>query len=213
VLSTLRALAVLLLVAGAANPAAAASVLVDFEGGTAPCGFSSTTALRTLASAPGLGFGSAPSLGGGALDGGTVLGACGAFGIAPRSGDSFLAFNRGGVYLGGGRAVDPERLTFEEGASRVSIWASGGGGGTSFSMEVFGAGDILLGSDDADVPPGAWGLLEFAAAEIRSIWLRETGGDNAFVFDDLTYETIPEPATGLLLGIALAGASRRPRRA
>jgi hypothetical protein len=207
VLAILRALALLVLVAASASRATAASVQVDFEGGTAPCGFASTTALRTLASAPGVTFGSTSALAGGA-----VLDACATFGVAPRSGDSFLAFNRGGIYLGGGRAIDPEQLSFEEGASRVSIWASGGARATSFLMEAFGAGDVPLGSDEAEVGPGAWGLLELAAAEIRSIRLRETGGDNSFVFDDLSYDTIPEPATGLLLAIALAGSRGRRAR-
>lgn len=199
--------AALLCVAGSAE---AVSVLVDFEGVDGVCGFADTAALRTLDAAPGVTFG-AP----GALDGGAILHRCAAFGVVPRSGDHYLAFNRGAAYADGGRPTDPQSLSFADGASRVSIWASGGNGlGTSFLMEAFGTGGTPLGTDSATTAQGAWSQLEIVADAIRFIRLTETGGDNAFVFDDLSYDMVPEPATGLLLALGLAGLwwSGPPRR-
>ena len=190
----------------AAGPATAASVEVDFEVAGAPCGFADTAALRTLDAVPGLGFAS-----GAAQDGGGVLDRCGSFGVAPRSGDRMLAFNRGAGYPDGGRPTDPEVLTFDDATSRVSIWASGGAGATSFLMEAFDASGNALASAATSVEPGSWGLLEILAGEIASVRLSETGGDNSFVFDDLSFETIPEPATGLLLGLTLLAACRGRR--
>ncbi len=185
---------------GLAVSAEATTIQVDFEGGDAPCGFQEAAALRTLDAAPGLTFGA-----GAGFDGGAVLDGCANFGIVPRSGDHFLAFNRAGDYLDGGRATDPQSLGFEDSAARVSIWASGGLSETSFLMEAFGTGGTPLGSDSVIVAIGAWGLLEIDAAGIRFIRLTEIGGDNSFVFDDLSYDTVPEPATGLLIGLALVG--------
>jgi len=209
-----RALAiVLVLLAVSADRATAATILVDFEGGSAPCLFQDTTALRTLPGAPGLAFAAAEPLGGGA-----VLAGCANFGVLPRSGDHFLAFNRGLGYSDGGTPTDPQSLVLDRAASRVSVWASGGRGGTSFLMEAFDASGGLVASDDEIVVGGTWAMLEIEAGAIFSVRLRETGSDNSFAFDDFSYDTIPEPASGLLLALALVaarrlGAARRARPA
>lgn len=198
----------LALLAAAVPAAHAASVLVDFETGEAPCGFAETTALQTLPGAPGLAF-QGPQ----ARHGGGLLGGCAGFGVAPRSGDAFLAFNRGGRFSDDGRATDPETLLFSGGASRVSIWASGGHASTSFLLEAFDGDGSLLGSAITTAAAGAWSLLEIAAPEIASVRLHETGGDNSFVFDDLSWDGLPEPGTGPLIVLALAAAGgARPRR-
>jgi hypothetical protein len=192
---------VLTAVAGTAGSAFALSVSVDFEGAGGACGFAEGSPLRSLPAAPGLAFESAA----GPLGGGAVLGDCAGFGIGARSGESFLAFNRAGRYSDDGRANDPETLHFEDGASRVSIWASGGHQRTSFQMDAFDLDGVLLGSTQIVSLPHTWAVLELVFPDIRSVLLTETGGDNAFVFDDLAYESlgVPEPTTALLLSIGV----------
>ena len=80
------------------------ATVIDFDGGTEPCSFNQTTALRAELAAQGVTF-DGP---GGALDGGGILDECSNFSVTGHSAPNFLAFNSGGNYLGGGTAIDPK---------------------------------------------------------------------------------------------------------
>lgn len=183
------------------------------ELGLRPINFSDTIPLRD--EYPGVSF-SGP----GPADGGAIVNVNGAFGIAPLSGDHFLAFNRtpgfAAMMLNGGLPQDPERITFTAELMRiVSIHGgSGFGFGTSYLLEAFGDNGVLLGTVQAAAGPSSYATLGFTSqVGIRSIRLTETSGANYFVYDNLTYLPIPAPggvaalATGLLVGLA-----RRSRR-
>ncbi len=156
---------------------------VDFEAG-GPCIFNSTNPLRSLYSGQGINF-SGPAN----LDGGAILDECGNFGIAPRSGTQFLAFNRahnGGVQmLNGGYPDDPETVTLSSPASRVSVWVGCGAQAARWQMDAYDGGGNLLGSNAIGTALGVWGELAVNAAGIRRVVVRETTGAPYFVWDDL----------------------------
>jgi len=189
-----------------ASQAATAST-IDFDGSPAPCVFSDTTALRSLASAPGVHFEGPAELAGGA-----ILDECSGFQVAPHSGDNFLAFNRGAMFEEE-RPRDAQTIRFDDPISSFSIWASGGETATQFQLTARGAGDSLLESVTIDVGELAWAQLAISSLAISSVVLQELGelgANNTFAYDTLTYTStaeisIPEPGTAVLLGLAGAG--------
>jgi hypothetical protein len=88
------------------------------------------------------------------------------------------------------------------------------------TIEVFDAANMSLGSlsfngvPDPNFPGGFAGLestVPFLRAEVR--WSPQT---EAFAFDNLRFEPVPEPGTMLLLGaglVGVVGATRRKRKA
>jgi hypothetical protein len=200
----------------AAGPAGAQVMTIDFDtapgGGTvvAPINFSETTRLTTLYAPLGVTF-SGP----GGNDGGAILNQDSNFGVNARSGVNFLAFNRdpNARLSDGGRPIDPETIAFATPQGQVSIFASGGFSANSFRIDAFDAGGSLIGSGTGTSGVGAYVQLSVAAAGIRSVVLTGTGAAPFFVYDDLSFTSVPEPSSLALTGVALAGAAcRRWRR-
>jgi hypothetical protein len=181
---------------------------VDANGNplTVPGSFSQTQPLRNEYSSLGVTF-SGP----GPLDGGAILNQSANFGVNARSTPNFLAFNRIATMANGGLARDPETLTFSGPVSSVSIWASGGGNPTSFRMEAFTSGGIGVGSSTVGSPGGGYAQLSIPnpTQPIGRITLTEIGGDGSFVYDDLEFAFIPEPAS---IGAVLVAGSLLLRR-
>ena len=175
-------------------------ITIDFDGTGAPGLFSQTSALRNLFEEDGLNF-----FGPGENDGGAILNQSGNFGIDARSGTDFLAFNRGVSYSDGGIATDPETLRFDGLVDFVSIWA-GGGGISSFTMEAF-LGDTLIATETITAPAEQWTELSISIQNLSGV----TGFDSVvltgdglpfFVFDDVSFNTVPEPGSTLLIAAA-----------
>jgi len=176
---------------------------IDFELG-GPINFASTFALTTEYSAQGVTF-SGPTPG----SGGGVLNVLSNFGVNPRSGSDFLAFNAGASYSGGvGNATSPETIAFDSAQTLVRIYASGGDSTNTLKMEAFDGGGASLGSVQVDAPGGDWALMEVSATGIRRVVLSQVAGDGIFLFDDLTFEPgsgpscQPDLTTGAIAGQA-----------
>ena len=184
---------------------------VDANGNplTAPTSFSASQPLRNEYASLGVTF-SGP----GPLDGGAILNQGGNFGVPARSTPNFLAFNRASALQNGGVPRDPETLTFSAPVSSVSIFASGGGQSTVFRMEAFTAGGIGVGSSTGNSPIGGYVQLSIPnpTQPIGRVTLTEVGGDAAFVYDDLEFTVIPEPATIGAALVTACGLLRRRRR-
>src|SRR5688572_1344157 len=85
-----------------------AQVQIDFEL-AGPCSFFSSFPLRDQYASLGIHF-----RGGLPLDGGAVLDTCGNFGIAPRSGVDFYAFNPSAMMGNGGIPRGPGEMIFDQ---------------------------------------------------------------------------------------------------
>jgi hypothetical protein len=180
------------------GPQPAPVTVIDFDDLTAPCVFRDTTALRERYSASGVHF-SGPG-----QDGGAILDMCGGFNVDARSGRNFLAFNRESAMSDGGLPADPEIIEFDLLMAYVSVYAAGGYNEDTFRMDAYDELGGLI--DTATVTTQTWAELSVSSpAGISRIVLTQTG-DEAFVYDDLSFQPIPEPTTLLLLafgGIAL----------
>ena len=177
---------------------------IDFDDVAAPCVFADTTALREQYSSLGVHF-----TGPGVNDGGAILNMCGNFGLDARSGENFLAFNRDSEMEDGGIPKEPETIEFDQLMRYVSIYAAGGRNVDSFTMDAYDALDNLIDTDA--VATQGWAELSVSSqAGISRIVLSQTG-NNAFVYDDLSFEVIPEPAT--LLTLAFGGLALLRKRA
>lgn len=188
-----------------AAAAAANAALIDFDNVTAPSTFASANPLRAEYAALGVTF-EGPST----LDGGAILNQLGGFGISARSAPNFLAFNRGSTMANGGTPRDPETIRFNVPALSASIYASGGTQATSFQMDAYLGGN-LVATDAISVPAQTWGLLNLSSpmGGFDRLVLTETGGDNAFLYDDFEFTLIPEPASLLLVLASVALLRRR----
>jgi hypothetical protein len=204
--------AILLTVWLASPDARGATIAINFDTDpnglpiTAPSAFSETKHLSELYASLGVHFG-----GPGDLDGGAILHQDSNFGVNARSGLRFLAFNRGAVMADGGVPRDPEKIRFDVLMSDLSVFVAGGGIVRTFVIEAFDANGNLVDSDT--VKTQAFSQLQVASPiGIRSVTLSvtEAGNHVAFVVDDLSGHTIPEPAGALLIGMAslLAGRLR-----
>ena len=184
--------------------AGASAIVIDFDhdaGGaplSAPDTFAATTPLTNLYASLGVHFS------GVAGNSGSILNAGSGFGVAPRSGPNFLAFND--ISTGAGEAI-----TLDIAATEVSIWVAGGSSGSNvFTMEVFDAGNILLGSHT--ISAGSFALLDVAANGITKAVIT-VRGDCCFVMDDLTIaQQVPAPATPVLIVLGLVGLGLFRRR-
>lgn len=180
----------------------ASATTITFDDLIAPAMFSGTVPLTDQYASSGVIF-SGPTNGAG----GAVLALAGNFGVTPHSGSNFLAFNREGY------AVDPETLTFTSLVNSVSIYAAGGQVEDTFIMRAFDSSRNLLATDT--VFTQGWDLLSvFSTTGIKYVDLIQRG-DNAFVYDDLSFAAaaVPEPSTFLLFGLGLLGAGLMRRRA
>jgi hypothetical protein len=181
---------------------------------TAPDLFENTTRLTEVYAPLGIHFFGPDGSNG--RDGGAILDQKGNFGVAALSGPNFLAFNRGIPMMDGGNPQDPEIITFDMLATNISIFAAGGHDIKTFLMEGFDADGMLVASDT--VITQGWAELEVAwSLGIRSVRLSVTipdpGFSNAFVFDDLSVDFVPEPSTiSLLICAAAIGLALRFRK-
>jgi hypothetical protein len=177
----------------------------------APNGFAEQNPLRNEYASLGVTF-SGPS----ALDGGAILDQFGNFGVNARSGRNFLAFNGESLttLLNGGVPRDPETLTFSTPLSSISIWASGGAAPNTFRMDAFSSGGALVGSSTQSSTVGAYAQLSIAnpSQPISRVVLTGIGGDPHFVYDDLEFTFVPEPAGVPVGAFVLAGMLRRRRQ-
>lgn len=137
-------------------------------------------------------------------NGGAILNQDGNFGVDARSGENFLAFNRE-IQLGDGVFTDPETISFDTPLTRVSIFASGGFDRSTFQLDAFDINNLLVGSSVITAPPGTYRRLSVSSTsgDISQVILTETGVDDAFVYDDLSFTPVPEPSSVLS---TLAGA-------
>ncbi len=152
---------------------------IDFEVG-APCSFEDTGPLRDLFADQGIHFEGPDS-----LDGGGILDQCGNFGIDARSGTNFLAFNRRSGYPNGGEPIDPELVRFDDDASSVSVYVSGGRNNARWRMDAYDSGGGLVDSHTISTADGVWGKLAVSGSGIRSVVVTETLDAWYFVWDDL----------------------------
>lgn len=86
--------------------------------------------------------------------GGAILHNCSNFGVPPVSGPNFLAFNRRASFTSGGRATDPETITFDSPALFVSLIASAGRASGTFQLQGFDANNMVV-STDVQISPGS----------------------------------------------------------
>jgi hypothetical protein len=107
------------------------------------------------------------------------------------------------------------RISFSEPVRRVGLLL-GTGVITTYRMSAFTNSDQLI--DDVTVTmPAEWQAV-FAGLELSEdlgyMMIDEIGADNGEVtfFDDLRFEAIPEPSTGLLVALGLLGMAARQRR-
>jgi hypothetical protein len=172
---------------------------------TAPSFFIDSTVLTDLYAPLGINFS-----GSGQLNGGSVLDQLGNFGVNALSGSNFLAFNRDAVVLNGSIPTDPEIISFSEPIANFSVFASGGFESTSFQLQAFDINNSLLGTNTIATAVGEWEKLRFSSSlgNISQVVLTEIGGDNNFVYDNLSFqsttEPVPEPLT--ILSSLTAGA-------
>ncbi|MEJ6481636.1 PEP-CTERM sorting domain-containing protein [Nostoc punctiforme UO1] len=141
----------------------------------------------------------------GQLSGGSIANQSGNFGVSALSGSNFLAFNRDAILSNGGVPTDPETISFANVISDFSIFASGGYESNTFQLQVFDINNLLLGASTINTAVGEWGQLNFSSSlgNISQVILTGIGGDNAFVYDNLSFtpvsKSVPEP--GSLLGL------------
>lgn len=147
------------------------------------------------------------------LDGGAILNELGGFGVDSLSGSNFLAFNTASTMMNGGVPIGPETVQFAFPVSSVSIFG-GEEQAVDFNMTAYDALNNVVGSDNEINTPSNYVELAVSGAAITKITLNGTGF-NAWVFDNLTYQAVPEPSTLLLVGfgaLAMLGAHRRMRK-
>jgi hypothetical protein len=162
---------------GEALPAAAT---VDFDDQVAPCGFIDTVPLRGLQQGA---FFHAPQTRGGA-----ILDGCSNFGVLPRSGANFLAFNREVLYAGGVRAAPPELIVFTPAVESVELAVSSGSTAPQTVILVaIGSGAAV----DAELvtTTNDWTLHRLSSSDGRAFdAVLLVGGPDTLVVDDVHAE-------------------------
>jgi hypothetical protein len=178
--TTLTATALLL----PSSPASAANIKVNFDGGTpgAPCAFAATTPLRDKYAGLGIRF-----KGQNALDGGAILDDCSFFGVAPRSGLRFLAFNESLTMANGGVPTGPQRIVFDTKKQLVKIYVSKGSGAGTAQFTLLGKrGGTTVRRATVVTSTPDWSLLNVKAARgIKSAVLKADTPSGYWVADDL----------------------------
>ncbi len=144
------------------------------ELGAQPCGFPDTMPLSDEYAARGVMFeGPAPGQGGAILDG------CSGYGVAPRSGDDFLAFDIFGSY-----ATLPEIVRFEGGASHVECYATSPQNG-AFILTAYDDANNVVDSADVNLLAGTWSYIEVNGAIDH---VRMSSISFLLAVDDLSWE-------------------------
>jgi hypothetical protein len=104
---------------------------ISFDDVPASCAFAEVTALRGRYSA-------VKFTGPAAKDGGAVLDNCAGFGIAPRTGSRFLAFNKAIALSDDGVPRGPETMRLVTHPKVIEIWVSTGGSETTGTFTLKG---------------------------------------------------------------------------
>lgn len=143
------------------------------------------------------------------LSGGSILDQLGNFGVNALSGSNFLAFNRDTILSNGGIPTDPETISFADPISDFSIFASGGFESNTFQVQAFDINNLLLGASTINTAVGEWGQLNFSSSlgNISRVILTGIGGDNEFVYDNLSFTPASKsvPESGSVLGLLAFG--------
>ena len=124
----------------------------------------------------------------------------------------------GSRYLAdGGIARDPETIHFDSPVSQVSLYAASGNVAADFTMDGYLDGELVASRTVTST--GGYVLLSVTSPSGMNRVVFRDGSDDAFVFDDLSFEPlpVPEPSIFVLLGMGGAGlltyAWRRRKRA
>lgn len=145
----------------------------------------------------------------GSINGGIIVNWISGFGIMPHSGDNFLAFNREAMTANGGIPTDLETITFDNLMKSVSIYCNGSRYDAQFKISAYDINMNLIDSRILDSPSYNWTQLSINSEYgIKRVVLEETGYPY-FVYDDLSFQPIPEPTTVLLLGLSMLALRRK----
>jgi hypothetical protein len=165
-------------------PAQAAGVTqLSFEDIPASCAFASVNPLRDR-------YAAAKFRGASTTAGGAVLDNCANFGIAPRTGSRFLAFNSSSTMSNGGAPVGPEKIVLPTRQRSVALWVSQSGfnlGTATFKM-VGRRGSTVVRTATVTTTTADWVKVQVAAARgITSVTVSTpTEPDGIWLADDLT---------------------------
>jgi PEP-CTERM motif-containing protein len=127
------------------------------------------------------------------------------------AGNAYLAVFEAGTQEA---AID---LRFSSPQARVGAFVTGDAG-TTITLDVYGAGDVLLETvSTAAVPIGQWidNFLGIERSEgiVRIVFRGHDFGIDALLFDDTVIQGVPEPGSALLVAFGLALLAARRRRA
>ena len=193
--------------------ATAHAAVITFDGAPAPATLGDAQAVTTQYSAQGVTFSGT----------GAVLNATSDFMVTGYSGNNFLGYNsQAFIDFNGSASVSQafDVLTFASPLTSVSFLAGSGlspASGRTLSVRAFDASNMLvdssavtLGSMLQSVGVSGMGItrVEF---DVDLEFVDEEGV--AFVIDDVTTDTVPEPLTVGLLAVGLTGMAIRRRRA
>jgi hypothetical protein len=187
----------------------AATVFIDFESdanGTAieaPSLFAGAVNLTTQFSPLGVVF-----LGPAPLDGGSILDELGNFVVRARSGDNFLGYNTFSMNSLGGVPRGPQTLSFFNSVVSLSIYVGSETG--THRIDAY-SGSTLVDSETIQVR-FSYGELKVSFDEGFDRVVLTSLVASSWVYDDLTFVTIPEPSTYVMAAmgvVALVLARRR----
>lgn len=168
-----------------AAPATASPVEVNFDGGTpgTPCSFAQVTPLRNQYAGLGIRF-----RGRNATDGGAILDKCSNFGVDPRSGLRFLAFNSTSTMANGGVPTGPQRILFGTKKRVVKIYVSKGSPAGTATFKLIGKRQgqtVRKATVVTDTPD--WALLKIKApGGIKKAVIKADTPAGWWLLDDLT---------------------------